>query len=450
MIRSLLLFSIIGFNSLVCFGQPCTQYVIATANDPVCTGKQLNLSATTLIGASYQWAGPGGYSTTAQNPVRPNVSITYSGSYIVTATVGSCIYKDTVIVQVGFTDNKPTISPITATCVSDTLSLQAFHTIGTHTYQWMSPTGNILSTIAGKGMLPNVAITDTGKYTVRSYGTSGMCWSDTTQVLVTQIYPKPVVSATATNPMCAGDTMRLNALSSIPGLTFEWTIPMMGIVSTPANTYLIPFATPFMSGQYSVKVNNNGCWSAPATMNILVKPVAPPIINQMVDTPGTTTGPWVRITFSALAVNTGTNPSYNWSVNGVIQTAYTGNYFTGIMGIDFADGDEVCFHVKADPTCAAIDKASRCETLKLDLGIPNIQQPVIKIYPNPSDGNITVSYKGIKTAEVYNALGQVILTRNFENAVDELRLNIDAPAGVYLLKLSTGESATYGRFIIER
>ncbi|HET9212012.1 MAG TPA: Ser-Thr-rich GPI-anchored membrane family protein, partial [Thermoanaerobaculia bacterium] len=63
---------------------------VASNNNPVCAGKDLQLTASTIPGATYQWTGPNNYQSTQQNPVIPTVTPANSGSYSVTATVGGC------------------------------------------------------------------------------------------------------------------------------------------------------------------------------------------------------------------------------------------------------------------------------------------------------------------------------------------------------------------------
>src|SRR5688572_13676065 len=46
----------------------------ASNNGPICQGSTLNLSATTIPGATYQWSGPNGFTSTQQNPGIPNTT----------------------------------------------------------------------------------------------------------------------------------------------------------------------------------------------------------------------------------------------------------------------------------------------------------------------------------------------------------------------------------------
>ncbi len=63
---------------------------LASSNNPVCAGKDLQLTASAIPGATYQWTGPNNYQSTQQNPVIPSVTPANSGAYSVTATVGGC------------------------------------------------------------------------------------------------------------------------------------------------------------------------------------------------------------------------------------------------------------------------------------------------------------------------------------------------------------------------
>lgn len=83
-----------------CSSDPMTTYVqidasptgINAGNSGVaCVGGSVNLTATGIFGATYNWTGPNGFSSTDQNPVLNNVSLADAGTYFVEVTVGDCI-----------------------------------------------------------------------------------------------------------------------------------------------------------------------------------------------------------------------------------------------------------------------------------------------------------------------------------------------------------------------
>lgn len=61
-----------------------------SSNSPVCTKYDINLSATSTPGSTYDWTGPSNYSSTQQNPVRTPAALHMSGYYKVTATIAGC------------------------------------------------------------------------------------------------------------------------------------------------------------------------------------------------------------------------------------------------------------------------------------------------------------------------------------------------------------------------
>jgi hypothetical protein len=50
----------------------------------------LNLTASSVLGATYNWTGPNGFSSAAQNPSIADVTAAASGDYVVTATANGC------------------------------------------------------------------------------------------------------------------------------------------------------------------------------------------------------------------------------------------------------------------------------------------------------------------------------------------------------------------------
>jgi hypothetical protein len=62
----------------------------ASNNGPICAGQTLQLTASTVAGASYAWTGPNGFASSLQNPAIPGATAAASGTYSVTVTVGGC------------------------------------------------------------------------------------------------------------------------------------------------------------------------------------------------------------------------------------------------------------------------------------------------------------------------------------------------------------------------
>ncbi len=59
-------------------------------NGPICAGGTLQLTASTVPGATYAWTGPNGFTSTSQNPSIANATAAATGTYSVRATVSGC------------------------------------------------------------------------------------------------------------------------------------------------------------------------------------------------------------------------------------------------------------------------------------------------------------------------------------------------------------------------
>ena len=63
---------------------------VASSNGPICTGSDLELSASFVNNATYNWVGPNGFTSNLQNPSRNAVTPLEAGVYAVTVTVDGC------------------------------------------------------------------------------------------------------------------------------------------------------------------------------------------------------------------------------------------------------------------------------------------------------------------------------------------------------------------------
>jgi hypothetical protein len=116
---------------------------------PVCEGGTLQLTASTVTGATYAWTGPNGYTSTQQNPVISGVTSSAAGVYSVRATVGGCASASattTVVVK-----TRPATPVITAPASVGAYSPNRTASVPPHagsTYAWNVTNGQIT---AGQG-----------------------------------------------------------------------------------------------------------------------------------------------------------------------------------------------------------------------------------------------------------------------------------------------------------
>lgn len=89
-----------GRKDLLDFTANYTPLFASGSNGQLYAGGTLYLIATGFSGASYSWTGPDGFTSSEQNPSRANVTSSQSGTYSVTATVGSCTLQASTTITV--------------------------------------------------------------------------------------------------------------------------------------------------------------------------------------------------------------------------------------------------------------------------------------------------------------------------------------------------------------
>jgi PKD repeat protein len=222
---------------------------LAGSNSPLCSGSTLNLTTTTVAGATYAWTGPGGYTSTSQNPTRPSATTAMSGTYTVTVTAGGCSSTSSVSVTINATPTA-TASSNSPVCVGQTINL-ATPTVSGATYAWAGPSG--YTSTAQNPTRPSATTTMGGSYTV-TVTANGCTATSTTAVTVNTL---PTATATSNSPICAGSTITLST-PTVGGATFAWTGP--GGFTSAIRNPSITGATTAMSGNYVVTVTgSNGC-----------------------------------------------------------------------------------------------------------------------------------------------------------------------------------------------
>jgi len=238
----------------------------ASSNSPVCAGSTLNLTASTVTGATYSWSGPSSFSSTLQNPSISSVNAGAAGTYSVTATISGCPgIAGTTTVVVNPIPSSPTASSNTPVCAGSTLNLTA-STVAGATYSWTGP--NSFTSTSQNPSIAAATTLATGTYSVTA--SVGGCSSSAGTTTVT-VNPIPTAPTAGSNgPICAGATLNLTA-STIAGATYSWTGP--NSFSSTLQNPSIAAATTLASGTYSVTATVSGCTSSAGTVTVTVNPI---------------------------------------------------------------------------------------------------------------------------------------------------------------------------------
>lgn len=174
-----------------------------TNNGPLCAGDTLKLFWNgDSTGATYYWYGPGGFTSTLQDPVIPAATIADSGLYHVVKTIGAI--HDTGVTRVIIkpipvlivTSNSPICQGAT-----NTLNLFAGPDSTGETFSWTGP--NTFSSTLVNPTFTGFVAADTGIYRVIA-NWNGCLDTGYTHVILAPVPPAPVISGITT--YCTGQT----------------------------------------------------------------------------------------------------------------------------------------------------------------------------------------------------------------------------------------------------
>ena len=308
-------------TNVTIFPVPSTPLCAGPAN--VCVGDPINL-ATTSPGP-WNWTGPGGFTSSLQNPVIPAAALINSGTYFLTVIgPGGCTSPSgAVIVNVNPIPAAPTVSNQTV-CYNNSAMLTA--SVSGATYEWYDapvPAGTLLTT---GPTYTTPALTTTTSYYVQTTTAAG-CTGPMTTVTVT-VAPSLVVNAGLDDSICSGGFYTLSALPSGAGYSYLWDAPGTPGFSTSAS----PTVTPAATTTYTVTVYDAfGC----SGTDMVTITVGTPLILNATGTPATCFGT-CNGTGNVIASGSFGGYTYNWTPGGSISNSIS-SLCTGVYNINVTD-----------------------------------------------------------------------------------------------------------------
>jgi len=295
----------------------------ATTNAPVCADDTLKLYGTANGSSNtYSWTGPNSFTSNVQNPQLPAATAAMAGDYVLYASNGNCVSRDTVTVTVkprpaGFTSSSN--SPL---CTGATISFSTSSTSTGVTYAWSGP--NSFTSTSTAPFIAGASSIHNGNYYVTAT-LNGCPLTDTLPVTVKPLPNKPVGGSNSA--ICAGETLLLTSSSTTPNVTYSWTGP--GSYTSNTQNPSISSTTTTMSGDYIVTATLNGCVSKD-TVTVEVKPLPTAVT-------ASNSGP--ECAGDTLYVNIGTSSTgatYSWtgpnSFSATTQNTYVANSTAAASG----------------------------------------------------------------------------------------------------------------------
>jgi hypothetical protein len=293
-----------------------------TSNAPICAGGVLRLTVPSIPGATYEWRGPSGFTSSSPNPSITNITSAAEGIYNVSATIPACgVVTDNVEIRVSPSLQNVTISSNAPVCAGGVLNLSAPIIEGA-SYRWTGP-GGFISTEA-RPRIENVGSSYSGVYTL-TLSSSG-CGTRVLQTSVTVVEGNNL-SITANEPICAGQTLILS-VPDIAGATYAWSGP--NNFSGAQARMVIPNVSLNAAGLYSVTATIPACGVVTASRFIAVNTALSNIV-------ASNNGPVCAGGQLLLSANGGAGLNYSWTgPNGfrsTLQNPILNNITTGASGI---------------------------------------------------------------------------------------------------------------------
>jgi gliding motility-associated-like protein len=272
--------------------------ITASNTGPYCVGQTISLGATTTntTATTYSWSGPGGFTSTLQNPTIANSTAAMSGTYSVTGTTGGTV-TCTETTTVSVTSSAVTNVTTSTVCAGGTGTLTAS---GTSSYTWS--TGATTATLTDNPATTTV-------YTVT--GGVGTCTSTATSTI--SVVSNPAINVNSAT-ICTGNTATLTA----NGVTsYNWS-PPTGLSSTTTSAVT---ANPASTIVYTITGSVGTCVAPPVTTTVTVISAIVPTV--------TSNTPCANQTLS-LNCNPGSYTNYAWAGSGGYSSAVQNPTRTGV------------------------------------------------------------------------------------------------------------------------
>jgi uncharacterized protein (TIGR02145 family) len=297
------------------------RYYLYMSHTGQCVGDSISFSlnvwppADSLI---WDFGDPGSGGENISHLIHPKHKYTAPGSYVITLLARHEDQRfDTAIRTIVIKETPlPALGPDRSMCIGDSATLDAGFCTGC-TYQW----DNIATGQINIGNGQTLTVLDSGLYVVHVTNSSGCTGRDTVQV---SFSPPPLLT---TSPLqksiCSADSTNIVLSSNVPGTTFHWTASLTSgnITGFSADSGLIinQILTNNTSSPgivtYHITPNVGNCIGDTTDYPVTINPRDTASVS--ITPSATVICAGTSVTFTATPVNGGTNPSYQWQVNGI-------------------------------------------------------------------------------------------------------------------------------------
>ena len=368
----------------------------ATPN-PVCVGAPITLNASGTGVTSYSWAGPGGYTSAMQNPTLTTSSLSF-GVYTLTAyTASGCATQATVNVASKITPSGIITGSPLLFCQGQGVTLSTLSGAG-YTYQWYN-NGTLISGATNQTYNDSV----NGSITAQITYTVDGCVGTTPSTIVSVLPHDPLLTPAGNTVVCVGSDLTLAVdLTGIvtTGVTYQWMDGGIAIAGATLPTY-----TTNTSGAYNVILSTAVCNDTSQTTDLTISLLPNPPISY----------------YSGVLSTSSGYANYQWFLNLVSIPGATSSTLNAAK-----DGS---YRVRVTDVNGCTNYSSPYDLYTL--GVSQLSNADINIYPNPADKMIHINAPVAVRAIISSVEGKKLM-----DVTDATDIDIDElPGGLYIIML---------------
>lgn len=262
------------------------------------------------------------------------------------------------------------------------------------------------------------------------------------------------ISASTDTSICTGTTVLFTANSLNGGIVpgYQWKLNGANMQGATAGNFSL---NNLNNGDVvSLDMTSTATCPVPAMVSansimFTVEPTTPPLI-YISAAQGNKIKEGDKVTFSAVVLNAGNAPTYQWYKNDLpLAGATRGNYEAS----DLQNNDKIELVVFSSRECSNPDSGiSNSVTIYYSTDVRELSmQPDVRLYPNPSNGRFTLEAKFATQfddehakIEILNGVGQLIFKEQVEVYGGELKKQITLSGvanGIYYIRLTSGEQS---------
>lgn len=440
-----------------------------------------SFTVTAVGGVSYAWTGPGSFTSNLQTNSIYLLGIGNSGTYSVTVTgTNNCVSKATTTITMKNQPNTTTMSGATSKCIGSSPTTVLCSGLNYTGVSWnSSPIGSILSFGGTLNNFININPTVTTVYNAIASYSNGCTYTNSYTVTVN---PLPVISVNS-GSICSGQSFTINPTGAntytINGGSFvvsptantSYSISGTNSVGCVSNSFAVSSvsvsATPVISVNSGAICSSSSFTIIPSGASSYTYSSGSAIVSPTANTSYTVNGSSAvgcisnNVAVSSVTVNTlpiisisttntllcagqsasltttGAN-TYTWSTginSNMITVSPTTNTTYTVFGSDGNGCNNTSVFTQSVSTCTGISSVS-------------FNSQDVTIYPNPTNGFITIKDLKTATITVIDILGKQMKNIEFVNV--DIKANItDLPNGIYYIEIKTDNGNSIKKIIKE-